>query len=601
VARFIDHVPILVSVCGRGVRDDSEDLEDGHDFLLVALDVLLQVEERVLDRALEGTLHVFVQLTHEVKPVALDDLLAVVEVLVVNVHELAADCLVRVLEEHLLGLKLLLLGFHEAFEGVEVLLDLGENGVGDLFKLVSDFAVAGLELVNFVESVLALIARLDHKLVSTRHPVVPLDTATNDSIKELQLIREEIGLSLVNKLHDIVVIPHNQHNILSQHSQLVFSLQELNQHEREVQAESADLLPVLHLELHLQKLNIEVRFEHSAASASLLISVFFYFSFAFFLLILLVARYKFGADENGLSHAVVNNLLSLMVAHGLLPVLEVGLGDGLVKLVLELVVAVHGFFVVLVLRDEVEAVDRELGLVDALDQRVHPDGDARVLRVGVGQGRGRLGLRPLVKQILNFFHLIKEEFVDQISSLLLNVILDGWSPCHLEEVLKHFNGILNGGHMLECKLDDGGVDNFNGLDIFFEFLSVVVVPESDFDIEDVVIELLDLVEVLQEHVLEVHQGGGPLGALGATEYGKGLVGAGLSELELALTDFLQVFAALDKGLVLSEDLVFTDGVALAAGVLLDHSLGASADIFPLLAAVDALVEVSNALVDVAAE
>lgn len=49
VAGIIDDVPFLVTIGGRGVRNNSVDLENRHDLLLVALDVLLQIEERVFD------------------------------------------------------------------------------------------------------------------------------------------------------------------------------------------------------------------------------------------------------------------------------------------------------------------------------------------------------------------------------------------------------------------------------------------------------------------------------------------------------------------------------------------------------------------------
>jgi len=123
-----------------------------------------------------------------------------------------------------------------------------------------------------------------------------------------------------------------------------------------------------------------------------------------------------------------------VIAHRVLPVLEVSLRDGLIKLVLKLVVAVHCFSMVLVLGDKVKTINREFGFVNTLDQRVHPNSDTSELRVRVGKRGSRSWLGALVKQILNFSHLIKEEFVDQISGLLPNVVLNGRSPCHLEEV-----------------------------------------------------------------------------------------------------------------------------------------------------------------------
>jgi energy-converting hydrogenase Eha subunit H len=61
-------------------------------------------------------------------------------------------------------------------------LDLGEDRVRDFLELVSDLAVAGLELVDFVESVLTLITRLNDELISTGRPVVALDATVDHGV-----------------------------------------------------------------------------------------------------------------------------------------------------------------------------------------------------------------------------------------------------------------------------------------------------------------------------------------------------------------------------------------------------------------------------------
>jgi hypothetical protein len=78
----------------------------------------------------------------------------------------------------------------------------------------------------------------------------------------------------------------------------------------------------------------------------------------------------------------------------------------------------------------------------------------------------------------------------------------------------------------------------------------------------------------------------------------------LGELQLALTDFFQLLAPLNKCFVFSEDgvvlVILTAEVPsfLELGLLLDESLFLCADGSPLVAAFDALVEVGHALFNV---
>ena len=81
------------------------------------------------------------------------------------------------------------------------------------------------------------------------------------------------------------------------------------------------------------------------------------------------------------------------------------------------------------------------------------------------------------------------------------------------------------------------------------------------------------------------------------------------ELQLSLADLLDVLAALDEGVVFSKDGVVADPVAATRvpasvnleGVLFDEFLGFPADDLPLLAALDTLLEVAEALLDIASE
>lgn len=146
--------------------------------------------------------------------------------------------------------------------------------------------------------------------------------------------------------------------------------------------------------------------------------------------------------------------------------------------------------------DEVETIHCVLGLVDSLDQTVYPDGEATVVGMGVGHRRSVLG--TIIKAVLHLLDFLHKEFVDDLSCLCGDVVFNGWSPCELEEVLKHLDSVLNGADVLEGKGNLDGVKNFDLLDFLLENLPVVIVPFGYFDVEDVVVKVFDLVQVLVE-------------------------------------------------------------------------------------------------------
>ena len=62
--------------------------------------------------------------------------------------------------------------------------------------------------------------------------------------------------------------------------------------------------------------------------------------------------------------------------------------------------------------------------------------------------------------LFNFFDLVLEEFIDHVSSFLVNEVLDQWSLGQRVKVFKHFNSIRNSRDVLESKLNDILVHNF---------------------------------------------------------------------------------------------------------------------------------------------
>jgi hypothetical protein len=57
--------------------------------------------------------------------------------------------------------------------------------------------------------------------------------------------------------------------------------------------------------------------------------------------------------------------------------------------------------------------------------------------------------------------------------------------------------------VLEGVSDDGAVDDLNLLYLFLEGLTVVLVPLSDLNVEDVVLEVLHDLEMLLKETLQV--------------------------------------------------------------------------------------------------
>lgn len=82
--------------------------------------------------------------------------------------------------------------------------------------------------------------------------------------------------------------------------------------------------------------------------------------------------------------------------------------------------------------------------------------------------------------------------------------------------------------MFKCQSNDRCVYDLDLLDFLLEFLAVVLVPKSYLDVKDIVAQVLNVLQMLLEHLLEVEEGNCPFLAFGATEYGH------LSERELQL-------------------------------------------------------------------
>jgi hypothetical protein len=138
--------------------------------------------------------------------------------------------------------------------------------------------------------------------------------------------------------------------------------------------------------------------------------------------------------------------------------------------------------------------------------------------------------------------------------------------------------------------------------LLFKELSVVIVPLGNLDVKNIIVQVLDVLQVLNELSLELQQVLSVLRTLNTSEYWHHEVISLSCELELTLADFHEVFASLNEGFILSEDsVVLVEVPSWLGGVLLKHLLAVDADVLPLLAAINTLLEVTHTFLNITVE
>ena len=127
-------------------------------------------------------------------------------------------------------------------------------------------------------------------------------------------------------------------------------------------------------------------------------------------------------------------------------------------------------------------------------------------------------------------------------------------------------------------------------------------PLCNLDVKNIIFQVLDVLQVLNKLSLELEEVLSVLRTLNTSEDWHHKVLSLSCKLELTLTDFHKVFASLDKGFVLSEDgVVLIEVPSWFGGVLLKHLLAMDADVLPLLAAVNTLLEVTHTFLNITVE
>lgn len=127
-------------------------------------------------------------------------------------------------------------------------------------------------------------------------------------------------------------------------------------------------------------------------------------------------------------------------------------------------------------------------------------------------------------------------------------------------------------------------------------------PLGNLDVKNIIVQVLDVLQVLYELSLELQEVLSVLRTLNTSEYWHHEVISLSCELELTLADFHEVFASLNEGFILSEDsVVLVEVPSWLGGVLLKHLLAVDADVLPLLAAINTLLEVTHTFLNITVE
>jgi hypothetical protein len=143
------------------------------------------------------------------------------------------------------------------------------------------------------------------------------------------------------------------------------------------------------------------------------------------------------------------------------------------------------------------------------------------------------------------------------------------------------------------------VDNFKILYLLLEYLTVIVMPFSYFNIKEIVAKILDVLKVLLKDAFKLLEALFDFGTFSTTKDRHANLRALSSKLKLTLTNLLQVFASLNEGFILSKDcLISVKSPSLSRGILLNEALHLEADNFPFFAASNGFIKVTHAFLDI---
>ena len=101
-----------------------------------------------------------------------------------------------------------------------------------------------------------------HEGISIVDPLELAKTDLDGAVEELEMLLEELFLLITDQVHDVIIIPHDQHHILLEDAQLLTAPMQLRQ--VDVQVDKAVLLhlvPVIDLDENFAKIKVKVALE----------------------------------------------------------------------------------------------------------------------------------------------------------------------------------------------------------------------------------------------------------------------------------------------------------------------------------------------------
>ena len=103
-----------------------------------------------------------------------------------------------------------------------------------------------------------------HEGVSIVDPLEFLKTNLDGAVEELEMLLEELLLLITDQVHDVIIIPHDQHHVLLEDAQLLTALVQLRQVDVQVdKAVLLHLIPVVDLNENLAQIKVKVALEEA--------------------------------------------------------------------------------------------------------------------------------------------------------------------------------------------------------------------------------------------------------------------------------------------------------------------------------------------------
>jgi len=106
-----------------------------------------------------------------------------------------------------------------------------------------------------------------HKCVSIVDPLESADTVGNVTIKLREVFSKELFLFIADQVHDVIVVPYDQHDVLLKKAKLITSIMQLSKIYVQVdETMLGNLCPVLDFDDDFTQFSVEVAFQYARST-----------------------------------------------------------------------------------------------------------------------------------------------------------------------------------------------------------------------------------------------------------------------------------------------------------------------------------------------